>query len=219
VSFRRARAVAIASFATVAVLTGFVVLLLMRPSLAAPVVSRFAIVAAPAWPLNLKSLDRDLALSPDGRVLVYRVGTSNVGDELMIREVGQLEPRRLAGIHDAFGAPFFSPDSRWIGFFEYGAIKKVSVAGGPVITVGAVKGQARGATWGDDNVIVFATDEPGTGLWRVSADGGEPEVLTKPDVAQEEDHVFPSMLPRGHGVLFTITAAGQIANAVSQCSI
>ena len=71
-----------------------------------------------------------------------------------------------------------------------------------------------GASWGDDNTIVFATDDPSTGLWRVSADGGEPTVLTTPDAAQgESDHGFPSVLPGGRGVLFTITAAGQADNA------
>ena len=71
-----------------------------------------------------------------------------------------------------------------------------------------------GASWGDDNTIVFATDDPSTGLWRVSADGGEPTVLTTPDAAQHEsDHAFPSVLPGGRGVLFTIAAAGQADNA------
>ena len=210
----RATAIGVAALVSVALLAAFAVWLLLRSSPEAAVVSRFAIVAPPAWPVNLKSLDRDLAVSPDGRLLVYRVGTANVGGALMIREVGQLEPRRLAGINLAYGAPFFSPDSRWIGFFESGTLKKASVAGGPVITLGPVIGQARGAAWSDDNVIVFATDDPSTGLWRVSADGGEPVVLTTPDSAhQEDDHVFPSMLPDGQGVLFTITSAGQIDSA------
>jgi hypothetical protein len=86
----------------------------------------------------------------------------------------------------------------------------VAIAGGPVTTLGPVTGQARGASWGDDNTIVFATDDPSTGLWRVSADGGEPVVLTRPDATRREaDHLFPSVLPNGRGILFTIAAAGQ----------
>ena len=66
---------------------------------------------------------------------------------------------------------------------------------------------------GDDNTIVFATDDPDTGLWRVSADGGEASVLTKPNTTQREsDHVFPSVLPNARAVLFTITEAGESAN-------
>jgi serine/threonine-protein kinase len=209
-SSRRITRVTIAAIASVALLTALAVWILMRPPLPAPVVSRFAIVAPPAWPLNTKSPDRDIALSPDGRYLVYRTGTANVGGGLMVRAIDQLEGRRLAGIRLAYGALFFSPDSQWIGFFENAAIKKVAIAGGPVFTLGPVTGEARGASWGVDNTIVFATDDASTGLWRVSSDGGEPEVLTRPDATrQETDHLFPSVLPNGRGVLFTIAAAVQ----------
>ena len=167
-------------------------------------------MAPPAWPLNTKSSDRDLALSPDGRYLVYRVGTGNVGGALMVRAIDQLDGRQVAGIERAYGAPFFSPDSQWIGFFENATIRKVAIAGGPVVILGPVTGAARGASWGADHTIVFATDDSSTGLWRVSADGGEPTVLTRPDATrQENDHLFPSVLPNGRGVLFTIAAAGQ----------
>ena len=107
-------------------------------------------------------------------------------------------------------APFFSPDSQWIGFFERGELKKVSVHGGPAVTIGAVTGGALGASWGDDITIVYATDDPNTGLWRVSADGGEPELLTTLDAARHEtEHAFPSVLPGGRGVLFTIVTTGE----------
>ena len=131
----------------------------------------------------------------------------------MVRAIDELEARPLAGIVNAY-APFFSPDSRWIGFFENAELKKVPITGGPVEILGPVSGVSLGASWGDDNTIVFATDDPDTGLWRVSADGGEPSVLTKPNTAQREsDHVFPSVLPNARAVLFTITAVGESANA------
>ena len=57
-------------------------------------------------------------------------------------------------------APFFSPDSRWIGFFENTDLKKVSIAGGPAITLCRVNGVPLGASWGDDNTITFATNSP-----------------------------------------------------------
>ena len=109
---------------------------------------------------------------------------------------------------------FSSPDSQWIGFFSFTELKKVSITGGAAITLGPLTGASLGASWGDDNTIVFATDDPTTGLWRVSADGGEPTVLTTPDAAQREsDHAFPSVLPGGRGVLFTIMGGGQADNA------
>ena len=61
---------------------------------------------------------------------------------------------------------------------------------------------------------MFATADPATGLLAVPAGGGNPRTLTKPDVARsEQDHVFPSFLPDGQGVLFTITVPGPIESA------
>ena len=215
----RRRLVAMAPAVGAALAAAIVTWMVGRPAPQAPALSsrfspHFALVTPPARPLNVSSNDRDLALSPDGRYLVYRFGgTVTNGGPLMVREMNQLDARPLADITNAY-TPFFSPDSLWIGFFENRELKKVPVAGGPVRTLGPVKGASLGASWADDNTIVFATDDPGTGLWRVSADGGEPVVLTKPDAAQREsDHVFPSVLPDGRGVLFTVTAAGRADNA------
>jgi len=52
-------------------------------------------------------------------------------------------------------APFFSPDNRWIGFFENGDLKKVSIAGGPAITLCQFSGRPLGASWSDDNTITL----------------------------------------------------------------
>jgi eukaryotic-like serine/threonine-protein kinase len=205
------RLTSIAALASVALLTSIAVWFLMRPRPQAPVLSsRFAIVTPSAQPMNVAGSDRDLALSPDGRHLAYRFGgTTTTGSPLMVRAIDQIDARPLAGIAHAY-TPFFSPDNQWIGFFEDGELKKVPIAGGPVIPLGAVKGEPRGASWGDENTIVFATDDGNTGLWRISAEGGEATVLTTPDAARREaDHLFPSVLPGGRGVLFTITTTGQ----------
>ena len=136
------------------------------------------------------------------------------GSPLHVRSREQVEARALADISLAY-APFFSPDSRWIGFFDSTEIKKVALAGGPVITLGPVPGRSLGASWGDDNTIVFATDDPGTGLWSVSADGGEPTVLTRPEAARgESDHQFPFVLPDRRGVLFTIVGHGEAGDSL-----
>ncbi len=205
---------AIAVLCAVSVIAALVMWILMRPRQQAPVrVTRFAVAASNAQPLSVSGSDRDLALSPDGRHLVYLAGGApNVGKEVMVRGIDQLDARELPGI-GALGM-FFSPDSRWIGFFTATELKKVSITGGPAITLGAFTGVPRGASWSDDNTIVFATDGPRTGLWRVSADGGVPTVLTTPDAAQgETGHGFPSVLPGGRGVLLTIMTAGQADNA------
>ena len=112
-------------------------------------------------------------------------------------------------------SPFISPDGNWVGFFDGGALKKVAMNGGPAVTICAVSGPARGASWGPGDTIVFATNDTSTGLVRVSAGGGTPESLTKADAAKGEfDHVYPEILPDGRAVLFTILApAGRTENA------
>jgi eukaryotic-like serine/threonine-protein kinase len=212
---RRALMIVTAALAGVAVPAALVAWIQMRPLPQTPIPSsRFAIVTPAAQPINVASSDRDLALSPDGRQLVYRVGGSTTnGSPLMLRAIDRIDARPLAGPAGAY-TPFFSPDNQWIGFFEEAELKKVSIAGGPVVTLGPVRGEPRGASWGDGNTIVFATDDPATGLWRIPADGGEPTALTTPDAARREgDHVFPSVLPGGRGVLFTIATTGEADNA------
>jgi serine/threonine-protein kinase len=211
---RSPRRVRTRMLATLAVVTGpavFAGWLLIPPTPVAPALSSwFPMVTAPAAPLNVSGGARDLAMSPDGRHLVYRSGGSiTYGSPLMVRALDRLDGRKVTGVETAY-APFFSPNSLWIGFFDGTELKIAPVAGGPMITLCEFTGSPLGASWGDDNTITFATSSPGTGLWRVSADGGEPTVLTRLDPAQrEESHAFPSVLPRGSGVLFTIATGGQ----------
>jgi serine/threonine-protein kinase len=183
-----------------------------------PSVSRFAINLPPAQPLAFSINDRDLAISADGTRLVYTAGDQA---QLMVRALDRLDAVPLAGIANA-RAPFLSPDGRWIGFFDRldegvttgpvvrrGALKKVSTSGGPPITICPLTGASRGASWGPDDSIVFATSDPASGLLRVAASGGVPESLTKPDPARgEQAHYFPIVLPGARGVLFTIAMSG-----------
>src|SRR5262245_36125334 len=148
---------------------------LTRPAPGKPQPMRFAIVPPTGQPLNVG--DRDLALSPDGTHLVYVVR----GGLLMVRAIDQLDAVELRGISGA-RSPFFSPDGRWIGFFSSGnaggELKKVLVTGGPPVSLCRFVGGAGGASWGPDDTIVFATNDPSSGLLRVAAAGGEPTVLT-----------------------------------------
>ena len=169
----------------------------------------FAIVPPPAQSLDVQDNDRNLALSPDGRYLVYRSGGTNNGGPLMLRSMDRLDAQPMAGVTNARN-PFFSSDGRWVGFFDRREIKRISLTGDPATTLCTFEGFPRGASWGDDNTIVFATADEATGLRRVPASGGESTELTTPDPArQERDHLFPAVLPGARGVLFTITALGQ----------
>ena len=109
---------------------------------------------------------------------------------LMLRALDQLDAVLLSSV-TAGRTPFFSPDSRWIGFFDGGDLKKVAVTGGPVITLCRELGTPEGGTWGEEGTIVVSTDDDNIGLRRVSADGGEATALTK--TAAHQGHWLPSM--------------------------
>src|SRR5207247_2575429 len=125
--------------------------------------ARFAIVPPPALSLaTIGGGDRDIAITPDGTRIVYRT----TGQQLVVRAIDRLETTPLSGVADA-QAPFISPDGQWVGFFTANALKKVSIAGGPSITLCRVTGTPLGASWGDDGTIVFATTDRTTGLMSV----------------------------------------------------
>jgi tRNA A-37 threonylcarbamoyl transferase component Bud32 len=199
-SSRRVATVAIAALAVGAVVATGLTWVVTRPEPHAPLLtSRFEIVPPPAQSLAIQGADRDIAISPDGRYIVYRAGAGLA--QLVVRAIDRLDARPLAGVVNA-RTPFFSPDSQWIAFMEGTSLKRVSIAGGSAITICQCQA-SRGASWGEDNSIVFA-DVTG-GLLRVSAGGGEPTALTTPDVAKgEKNHGYPSVLPGSRGVLFTV---------------
>jgi eukaryotic-like serine/threonine-protein kinase len=170
-----------------------------RPEL--PRVSRLAVNTTPATALWIDGNDRDLAITPDGSRVVY---VGNRGRDLFLRPLDATEP-----VHLFSGAPrglFASPDGSWVGFTDGTTVlKKVSLTGGPTVTIATLDGGSRGATWTPDDAIVFATFDLTTGLQQVSAAGGPTAVLTRPDRARgEEDHLWPELLPGGRTVLFTI---------------
>ena len=191
-----------------AVLSGAAVWYTTRP--APPQVTRTVITTSGQSALVRQGTDRALAMARDGSRVVYRGN-----NRLLVRALNQLEPTVLTGLGPAPRGVFLSPDGGWIGFVDGNALKKVAITGGPPVPLCADEGAPRGATWGADGTIVFATTSPATGLLRVSDAGGEPKVLTKPDRERgEQDHLWPEFLPGGRSVLFTITAvASDITNA------
>ena len=146
-----------------------------------------------------------IAISPDGSLITY-VATRGGQSELFVRPMNSVDPRPLAGTANAT-TPFFSPDSRWIGFFADGQLKKISTAGGLPMTLCAAPVGA-GASWGANGVIVFA-GTTGAGLSRVSDAGGKPEPLTQLDAQKGEfSHRWPEWLPDQRAVLYTVGTTG-----------
>ena len=197
--WRRALPVALGAMVVGGLVAGGAVWVL-RPSLSQPV-SRSVVSVAPSAPIALSVNYNDVAISPDGARIVYQTD----GEELYVRAVDQFEgvPLRGAG---AASNPFLSPDGAWVGFTTGSTLMKVPTLGGPAVTICEVPGvQLRGASWGTDNTIVFGVRND-TGLFRVSADGGEPELITTPD--EGYSHRWPDVLPGGRGVLFAIDPTG-----------
>ena len=140
-----------------------------------------------------------LALSPDGRRVAY-VASSGGRTHVWVRAIDSLTTQPLAGTEEALNL-FWSPDSRSIGFFTGGKLKKVEAAGGPPQTLcEAVNG--RGGTWSRDGVIVFSPDTQ-AGLYRVPASGGVPVQITIPDASRGEiSNRWPVFLPDGRHIVF-----------------
>ncbi len=141
-----------------------------------------------------------IALSPDGRTLVFRA-IQDTGGQLFVRPLDRLEATAIPGTEGAT-SPFFSPEGAWIGFWANGELRKVPVGGGPASAIGRVPGAnfpIFGASWGDGDVIVFATAD---GLWRMPGSGGQPEAVSKPS-DDEYAHYLPRILPGGKAILYT----------------
>jgi len=151
-----------------------------------------------------------MAISSDGRFIVYSAVKENPGPQdkprLYLRRTDQLEAKPIAGTEGGMN-PFLSPDDRWVGFWAgelwAGKLMKVAIDGGVPVPLCDAQ-LSFGASWASDNSIIFAHVRD-SGLFRVSAEGGEPESLTTPDKTKEESsHRLPHCLPDGKGLLFTI---------------
>ena len=110
-----------------------------------------------------------LAVSPDGRHIVF-VARAKTAYQIWLRPVATLAAAPIQGT-DGGTFPFWSPDSRFIGFFADGKLKNVQIGGGPPIVLTDAPGGS-GGSWSRDNVILFAPGPSQTGLLRVSSAGG-----------------------------------------------
>jgi eukaryotic-like serine/threonine-protein kinase len=189
----------------VATLLGLGAIRLLRPRPSAEI-TRYVVHPPAGATVGGARAETRVAISPDGRQLAM-IATTQGSDALWVQSVDSLTPRLLEGTQDAT-SPFWSPDSRFIGFFapREGSLKKVEASGGPprAICAGAVFGLS---TWLPDGTILFS--EFRKGIYRVSAEGGTPTPVTHVDPAQRElNHFWPSMLPDGRQFLYTATGLG-----------
>jgi len=146
------------------------------------------------------------ALSPDGALLAFVAGANS---QIHLRQLNEFEAKPLPGTENS-GVSFFSPDGRWLAFVarQERKLKKVPVIGGTALTLCDLDQYALGGSWGADGTIIVALGA-NVGLSRVSAAGGKPELLTKPDPKRgETSHGWPQILPGGQAVIFTAGRRG-----------
>lgn len=140
------------------------------------------------------------ALSPDGSTLAFENDS-----KLWVRAIDGDAAQPVAGTDAMNGGsffPFWSPDSKSVGFFADNKVKRVDLATFSVRTIADLPGWAgNGGTWNRDGVIVFGSSSDGTPLYRVSADGGTAVAVTKLS-ADERTQRFPQFLPDGRRFIF-----------------
>jgi Tol biopolymer transport system component len=158
---------------------------------------------------------QSFALTPDGRRVVF-AGRHGEDTHLYLRPISAAEAAEIPGTAGA-SSPFLSPDGRWVGFLAEGEIRKTPLAGGPVVKIAELAAGGLpspsplmpatrdffGASWGDDDVIVFGRYQDG--LWEVPAGGGVPHRLIGP---KGEVHRLPRVLPGGKSILFSVAPRG-----------
>jgi Tol biopolymer transport system component len=150
----------------------------------------------------------NFAISPDGRRLAFVAAAQDGGTALWIRSLAAGAAQQLTGTEGA-AYPFWSPDSRQVGFFGEGKLKSIDPSSGSVqILCDAPNGF--GGAWNDRGIIIIAANIPPSGSgsvstnFKVSASGGEPEVVIE-GKAPSSSNFWPSALPDGdHFIYFLL---------------
>ena len=197
---RKRRAWLLVGIAVAAVFGGFGLASFWRPT------PQRRVIRSAILPPEKSSFDESanswgaVAVSPDGTRIVVGVTGQASRPMLYVRPVDALTGQVLEGTEGAT-FPFWSADSRFIGFFSDGQLKTIAASGGPAQVLCPAP-EARGGTWNQDGLIVFAPS-PFSNLFRVAATGGAPVAVTKLDSARHEDtHRWPQFLPDGEHFLY-----------------
>jgi Tol biopolymer transport system component len=142
----------------------------------------------------------DLALSPDGRALAF-CGVDESGTTMLwVRSLDSLAAHPLPGSEGA-GHPFWSADSRMLGFFAGGELKSIDAEGGPAVVVAGSSLGEHGGSWNSDGTILFVPDH-NKGVYKVAATGGNPLPVIAADPHESRFFSHPRFLPDGKHFLY-----------------
>lgn len=136
------------------------------------------------------------ALSPDGKNLAIVAYDASAKPALWVRPINSMMAKMLPETEDA-EMPFWSPDSRMIGFFAGGKMKKIDINSQRPVNLCDAQ-DAKGGSWNQDGTIIFAA---GTLINRISSDGGQATPITKLEPKEEADR-WPYFLPDGRHFLY-----------------
>ena len=172
---------------------------------------RFTVSASPNTSFGAGIARPAMSLSPDGRHLAIVLTDQSGGSRLWVRTFDSLAFRALSGTEGAT-RPFWSPDSRFIGFFADGKLKKIPASDGPTTAlcdfVSPEGAQSLGGTWSKAGIIVFGPAADG-GLLQVAAVGGQPTAATSSDPSHPRAiHRFPQFLPDDRRFLYVNQDSG-----------
>jgi serine/threonine-protein kinase len=155
-----------------------------------------------------------LAISPDGSLIVFVSQDPN--QPLYLKRRDQFDPIPLVGTEGG-NNPVFSPDGEWIAFVVNSQLRKIRVTGGSIAniadSVGQTLGSFGGATWLDDNTLVYTTTSL-LSLKRVSADGGEASLILPDSLLRGRGAGNPVALPGSRALLFKTCTSGCTIMAV-----
>jgi Tol biopolymer transport system component/tRNA A-37 threonylcarbamoyl transferase component Bud32 len=195
---RKRRDVALAVIAIVASAAAIAFATLWRQAASVP---ERAVISSLTPPEGVTAYPDDgFALSPDGKLLVYSAAPESGNRSLWLRALNAIEATPIAGTQNG-QFPFWSPDSRHIGYFADGKLKRVEAKGGPTQALAEVVG-ARGGSWNATGTIVYTPRFRGP-VMRIPEGGGEAVSLAEPAADRgETSHRWPQFLPDGRHVLF-----------------
>ena len=194
--------------ATVAAAAAAIGFVYFRETPTVPAVVRFPIVA----PEKTSLAAYPPAVSPDGKRVAFVARGDDEQYRIWIRAVDSLQPRMLRGTEGVtLPGPFWSPDSRFLGFFAGGVVRKIDVNGGPSVPVADVSGVGAGAggTWNADGTMLVGSPN---GIFRIEQSGGAPELVTNTESPKETGHAFPHFLPDGRHYIYLFARTVYLAS-------
>ena len=145
----------------------------------------------------------DSAISPDGRYLVFSAVNEEGKTSLWIHSFDAFGQQQMQGTEGAV-SPFWAPDSRSIGFFAEGKLKRIDLSSpGPQTLCDAPAGH--GGAWSHSGTIIFSAHRNGM-LYRVSAEGGFPQPVVSQDSRRPLAVESSYFLPDGKHFLYSASS-------------